>query len=137
MIWLTGKNSYTEGKLSKKEHAQSRSRKARKGPTNDLVGETGFPNPAGKFGMMGQSILFGTRIAVGNPILDPYKRRNTSVPASSTRARLACPGALLGWDLEYMPTLKVQSSTWKLPVEGALWAGVGCVEPLLMSHLWA
>jgi len=43
---------------------------------------------------MGQSTLFGTRIAVDNRILDPYKPRDTSVPAALSKiAGLACAAA--------------------------------------------
>ena len=49
---------------------------------------------------MGQSILFGTRIAVDNPILDPYKPRDTSVPAALSKiAELACAAFATGFVL--------------------------------------
>jgi hypothetical protein len=43
---------------------------------------------------MSQSTLLGTRIAVDNPILDPYRPLNTSVPAALSKiAGLACAAA--------------------------------------------
>jgi hypothetical protein len=94
-------------------------------------------NLGSQFGTMGQSTLSGTRIAVDNPILDPYKPRNTSVPPPSTRARIACTVAILsGVGLGIYADVETSKLDLELPAEGALWAGSGCVGLLLMSHLW-
>jgi hypothetical protein len=87
--------------------------------------------------MMGQSTLFGTRIAVDNPILDPYRPRNTSVPPPSKFAKLTCAAAFAtGFLLGAGFDVQAAKAYIEPPIVGGVTFFVGCFGILYGTGHW-
>src|SRR2546428_1327098 len=108
-------------------------------PTSSSTGRIGtgptIRVPGLSTGMMGQSTLFGTRIAVDNPILDPYRPRNTSMTPPSRIAKYTCAAAtLIGVGIGLYADEQSARLDLVPPSAGALFLGGGCISILWLTH---